>query len=201
MKDDSKRTGLWGPGNNHLVVDENADAARKWIEEFEAYNESQAQQQQEILKACDAHSDILLRDCFPGHLTASALVVDHDCEKVLLHHHAKLGRWLQFGGHCDGDGNLAHVAWRECCEESGIDDLWIMPQVIDVDIHGIPPLGDEPEHKHLDIRFMVFVDGSCRPVASNESKEVRWFDFEELSSLETDDSVLRLAKLAKELEI
>ena len=118
---------------------------------------------------------------------------------MLLHHHAKLERWLQFGGHCDGDGNLVHAAWRECREESGIDDLWIMPQVVDVDIHGIPAIGNEPEHLHLDIRFLVYTDGSNCPTVSSESKEVRWFDFDELISLQTDDSVLRLADLAKRL--
>ena len=115
----------------------------------------------------------------------------------MLHHHAKLDRWLQFGGHCDGDGNLAHAAWRESVEESGIEDLWIYPRVIDVDIHGIPALGGEPAHDHLDIRFLVMTDPDNTPIISEESKDVRWFSFEELESVDTDHSVLRLAELAK----
>ncbi len=134
----------------------------------------------------------MLRIWLPGHLTASALVIDDRWEKVLLHHHAKLERWLQFGGHCDGDGNLAHAAWRECQEESGIEDLWIYPQVIDVDIHGIPEIGSEQAHDHLDIRFLVMTDHRNQPVVSEESKDVRWFAFEELKDLDTDDSVIRL---------
>ena len=188
---------LWGPGNKNLVFKSSASAAREWIENYSPEEKSQQEQRQQILEACDSRPDVLLRSCFPGHLTASALVIDHSCEKVMLHHHAKLDRWLQFGGHCDGDGNLAHAAWRECVEESGIEDLWIYPRVIDVDIHGIPALGGEPAHDHLDIRFLVMTDPDNTPIISEESKDVRWFSFEELENVDTDHSVLRLAELAK----
>lgn len=188
---------LWGPGNENLVFKSSASVAREWIENYSPEEMSQQEQRQQILEACDSRPDVLLRSCFPGHLTASALVIDHFCEKVMLHHHAKLDRWLQFGGHCDGDGNLAHAAWRECVEESGIEDLWIYPRVIDVDIHGIPALGGEPAHDHLDIRFLVMTDPDNTPIISEESKDVRWFSFEELESVDTDHSVLRLAELAK----
>ena len=194
-----KRSDLWGPGDQHLQSDPSVETAQRWIREYSPAEPSQRNQQTEILAACESRPDILFRSCFPGHLTASALVVDHRCEKVLLHHHAKLDRWLQFGGHCDGDGNLAHAAWRECLEESGIEDLWILPQVIDVDIHEIPALGGEPAHDHLDIRFLVMTDGENTPIISQESKDVRWFGFDDLKNIETDHSVLRLAVLAQRL--
>ncbi len=193
------KSDLWGPGNENLVFNSSASVAREWIENYSPKEKSQQEQRQQILEACDSRQDVLLRSCFPGHLTASALVIDHSCEKVMLHHHAKLDRWLQFGGHCDGDGNLAHAAWRECVEESGIEDLWIYPRVIDVDIHGIPALGGEPAHDHLDIRFLVMTDPDNTPIISEESKDVRWFSFEELENVDTDHSVLRLAELAKML--
>ena len=41
--------------------------------------------------------------------------------------HKKLDRWLQFGGHCDGDANLG-VAWRETVEESGMEPPTIVPR-------------------------------------------------------------------------
>ena len=190
---------LWGPGHEKLAFDPSAYVAREWIANYASEEQSQIDQRQIILDACDSRPDILERSCFPGHLTASALVVDHACEKLMLHHHAKLDRWLQFGGHCDGDGNLVHVAWRECLEESGIEDLWIFPQIIDVDIHGIPALGDEPAHDHLDIRFLVMTDPENTPIISSESKDVRWFRFEDLEGIDTDQSVLRLAELAQSM--
>ena len=64
----------------------------------------------------DAH----LRSSLHRHLTASAIAVDPAREQMLLHFHKKLERWLQFGGHCDGDANFLGVAWRETTEESGL---------------------------------------------------------------------------------
>src|SRR5688572_10916647 len=93
----------------------------------------------------DAH----LRSCAPGHFTASALVVDAPGERGLLTHHKKLDRWLQLGGHCDGDSNFAAVALREAQEESGIEGLSIDPRPLDLDIHTIPARTGDPEHLHL----------------------------------------------------
>jgi 8-oxo-dGTP pyrophosphatase MutT (NUDIX family) len=76
------------------------------------------------------------RDCFPGHFTGSALVVSADGSRALLHHHRKLDRWLQFGGHCDGDVNVPRVAQREAFEESGISGLILASaRPFDLDIH------------------------------------------------------------------
>ena len=136
----------------------------------------------------DAH----LRSRLEGHLTASALVLDASLERVLLLHHRKLERWLQLGGHCDGDGNLISVAWRESVEESGISDLEIVPRVIDVDIHEIPARPGEPAHLHLDTRFLVLAPEGAEPVANHESNSLQWMTFEEARGLDVDDSVLRL---------
>ena len=44
-------------------------------------------------------------------------------QRVLLTHHRKLDRWLQLGGHADGDRDLARVALKEAEEESGLAGL------------------------------------------------------------------------------
>jgi 8-oxo-dGTP pyrophosphatase MutT (NUDIX family) len=140
----------------------------------------------------DAH----LRTRLEGHLTASALVVDAARERGLLTHHRKLGRWLQLGGHCDGDANLAHVALREAFEESGIAGLAIDPEPIDVDVHSIPfrqgARGPEPEHWHLDTRFVVHAPRGAELVLSEESLELAWVSPAELANLSADASVVRL---------
>lgn len=140
----------------------------------------------------DAH----LRTCLEGHLTASAILVDASATKVLLTHHKKLGRWLQLGGHCDGDADLARVALREATEESGIDGLGIDPVPIDVDVHVIPAREGEPEHLHLDTRFLVRAPAGAVERASDESLELRWFDRDEARAIDTDDSVRRLLRIA-----
>lgn len=149
--------------------------------------------QRRMLAFVDAHpSDAHLRTQLAGHLTASALVVDHAGERVLLTHHRKLRRWLQLGGHCDGDANLPGVALRECLEESGIEGLAIDPTPIDLDVHTIPARPNEPEHLHLDTRFVVHAPRGAVERISAESIELRWFTPQELDTIETDDSMRRL---------
>jgi 8-oxo-dGTP pyrophosphatase MutT (NUDIX family) len=136
----------------------------------------------------DAHQ----RTRLEGHLTASALVVNHERTHALLTHHKKLGRWLQLGGHCDGDANLARAALREAIEESGIADLAIDPAVVDLDIHAIPARGSEPEHLHLDVRFVVHAPAGARAVISDESHALAWIAPADLDGILTDESVKRL---------
>jgi ADP-ribose pyrophosphatase YjhB (NUDIX family) len=151
---------------------------------------------QRVINFIEAHpQDAHLRSCRPGHLTASALVLDSRGERALLTHHRKLNRWLQLGGHCDGDGNLPRVALKESLEEGGIEDLRIAPEIIDLDIHSIPARPGEPEHLHLDCRFLVLAPEGAEPVASEESYAVRWWPLREIARLGVDDSVLRLVRL------
>lgn len=150
-----------------------------------------------MLAFLDEHPhDAHLRSCLPGHLTASAIVVDAKGERVLLTHHKKLGRWLQLGGHCDGDADLAAVALREATEESGIEGLEIDPVPIDLDIHTIPARKGEPEHLHLDTRFLVRAPVDAQARASDESDELRWFEPAEALAIDTDESVRRLIRKA-----
>ena len=145
----------------------------------------------------DAHR----RELAEGHLTASALVLDAARERVLLTHHRKLGRWLQLGGHCDGDPDLVRVALTEATEESGIEGLRIDPVPIDLDIHTIPARparGNrpaEPEHLHYDTRFVVTAPPGAVEVASEESLSLGWFAPGDLARIDLDDSVRRLFNL------
>jgi 8-oxo-dGTP pyrophosphatase MutT (NUDIX family) len=163
---------------------------------FAPRDAQQAAFRRQFLEFCAAHPDALWRTCLDGHLTASGLIVDAGRERGLLCLHKKLGRWLQLGGHVDGEGNLALAALREAVEESGIGDLCIDPQPIDLDAHRIPARADEPEHWHLDVRYLLVARAGATPVLSSESVELRWFAKRELSSITTDDSVRRLYELA-----
>ena len=129
---------------------------------------------EQILEFCGQHADALHRSCLSGHLTGSALVVDPGRNQALLLHHAKLDRWLQPGGHADGDGNLAAVALREAEEETGIEGLRVVTPAIDLDVHGIPTRGDEPEHLHLDVRFLILTPPNCTVAHNHEALAYRW---------------------------
>ena len=134
------------------------------------------------------------RDCYqPGHFTGSALVVSADGTRALLHHHRKLDRWLQFGGHCDGDENVLRVACREAEEESGIAGLIVASaKPWDLDIHEIPARGAEPAHLHYDVRFMLIAPAGAEGVISAESHALGWFTPEEVMALPVDASVRRM---------
>lgn len=146
-----------------------------------------------IIDAIRDHRDIADRGFRPGHLTGSALVVDHRAERSLLMLHAKLGRWFQPGGHADGNTNLAAVALREAEEETGIADLAIHLPAIDVDIHEVRPPAEDP-HLHLDVRFLVIAPPGAAEIGNEESLALRWVTEGELDDLqpETDASTRRL---------
>ncbi|MEO6711533.1 MAG: NUDIX hydrolase [Planctomycetota bacterium] len=182
--------------NPALARDESLASARALLESYLPRDERQARFRREMLAFLDEHPlDAHRRSCVPGHLTASALVVDATQQRALLTHHRKLNRWLQLGGHCDGDSNLTAVALREAREESGIEDLAIDPRLIDLDIHTIPARPGEAEHLHLDARFVVHAPAGALEVASDESHRLAWIGPSELDLLDSDESVRRLFRL------
>jgi len=132
----------------------------------------------------------------PGHYTGSAWLVSADGERVLLTHHRKLGRWLQLGGHADGDQDLAAVALREAMEESGLAGLTVDPLVFDLDRHSIPARGSEPQHWHYDVRYVVrAADGGEAFVVSEESHALAWRQIATLADdPQADESMRRMAR-------
>jgi len=135
------------------------------------------------------------RDCFPGHYTGSAWLVSPRGTQVLLTHHRKLDRWLQLGGHADGDADLGAVALREAGEESGLQGLVLEPAIYDLDRHWIPPRGADPGHWHYDVRFVVRATKSTDFVLSSESKALAWRDVAEIARNDQfDESMRRMAR-------
>lgn len=145
-----------------------------------------------ILKLIAAHEDIAVRTCRPGHLTGSALVIDPVRRATVLLFHTKLQRWLQPGGHADGDTNLAAVALREAWEETGIEGLSVVTPAIDVDIHQVDP-PKEDAHDHLDVRFLVLAPAGSEFTANHESQDMRWVRPSELDDYDLDDGLRRMA--------
>ena len=150
-----------------------------------------------VLELLDTHGAALAdRTTAPGHLTGSALVVDSDGERVLLMLHAKLRRWLQPGGHADGDHRLAGVALREATEETGIAGLRVLVPAVDVDIHPVDHRDALAEHLHLDVRFVVVAPPGAVEVGNHESLGLRWVTWDELPDAVDEEGILRLARAA-----
>lgn len=137
-------------------------------------------------------------DCFQrslriGHITGSAWIVSPDHAQVVLVHHRKLDRWLQPGGHADGDPDVASVALREAQEETGLTRLRLVrPAIFDVDVHSIPARNDEPAHLHYDIRFLLEADTSEPFRETAETKSIRWVSLNEIHRFTDSESVLRM---------
>ncbi len=129
--------------------------------------------------------DALDRSATPGHLTGSALVLNHNATETLLLFHTKLQRWLQPGGHADGEANLARVALKEATEETGIEGLEIVDPAIDLDIHNVAKPG-APEVLHYDVRFLVFAPEGAEPTRNHESQDIRWVGLSDLDGYDLD---------------
>lgn len=141
-----------------------------------------------------SHSDCFYRSNLKGHITASAFVIDPAACKILLIHHKKLDKWLQPGGHCDGDEDTLAVAIKEVFEETGVQILREDQQVIDLDIHTIPLRKEVPEHEHFDVRYL-FESDSTRPLTRNhETLALQWIPFEDIRKYTDEESVLRSLK-------
>lgn len=124
--------------------------------------------------------DCYKRSLVTGHMTGSAWIVNENADAVLLVHHKKLDRWLQPGGHADGEENIINVATNEAKEETGLRTLRLVDEkIFDIDIHLIPEHNGVKAHLHHDIRFLFQADQSEKIVVSNESNEVAWFSLDE----------------------
>jgi 8-oxo-dGTP pyrophosphatase MutT (NUDIX family) len=135
-----------------------------------------------------------------GHITASAWIVDPERTSAVLLHHRKLDRWLQLGGHVDGDPDVRRAAQREAREESGLRTLRALGECIyDIDVHRIPARGAEPEHDHYDLRMAFEADPRESLVRNDESHDVRWIPLDELDAYAIDESVRRLARKTSSL--
>ncbi len=152
----------------------------------------QAAVRDRMLAFAAIHPDALLRSCTEGHFTASALVVDPGSEQVLVLFHTKLRRWLQPGGHADGDTDLAAAARREATEETGIGGLVVLGGPVDLDIHEVRPPAEDP-HLHLDVRYVVVAPTDSTPHGNHESEALRWVGLDELLGLGADAGLRRLA--------
>jgi len=149
----------------------------------------------QFLQFLNSAPGVFLREHTVGHFTGSAWLVSADGERVLLTHHRKLGRWLQLGGHADGDAELARVALREAEEESGLEGLQVDDAIFDLDCHVIPARGDEPEHWHYDVRYVVRATNQERFTVSDESLDLAWKPICAIATdAQADASLQRMAR-------
>ena len=138
------------------------------------------------------------RSTLEGHITGSSVVLDHQGRALLLFH-ARLGLWVQPGGHLEAGEAPHEGALREANEESGLPDLVVeqrdeAPLLLDVDVHPIPehPKRNEPAHWHHDLCYLARTQApEATRIDPDESKAFRWVPEAELESLPVDGATRR----------
>jgi 8-oxo-dGTP pyrophosphatase MutT (NUDIX family) len=165
------------------------DEALRTLLAWSAPTPEQERLRRDYVEHLERHADGLSRSGPPQHLTGSALVVDGSGENVLLTHHPKAGLWLQFGGHFEPeDTTLWHGAAREAREESGIADLTVLPDIVELNRHDLSAAFGRCT-QHLDVRYVAVAPAGARHAVSEESLDVRWWPATDLPSGAPSDLV------------
>lgn len=169
------------------------------LERYAATHPERAACAAEILDFVRRTPDCFCRSHAAGHITGSAWLVNPANDRVLLTLHHNLKRWMQLGGHADGDADVLRVALREATEESGIGGITpLSTNIMDVDIHLIPanPRKGEGPHFHYDIRYLLQAPHELF-VISDESDDLAWWSPADFAAREAelDEAVRRLARI------
>ena len=125
----------------------------------------------------------------PLHITASALIVHLDSQRVLLRWHERQRAWLQVGGHGDpGESDAVGIALREGREETGLTDLvpWPDAALVHAVIVPVPAKGDEPAHEHADLRFVLATATPSTARPERPDAPLRWLTLAEAEQATTE---------------
>ncbi len=178
-------------------MDPLASSSLRLRQQLEAHAQAQPEQADTaagFVALLDDAQDPFQRSRGAGHFTAGAWLVSANGERLLMTHHRTLGRWLQLGGHADGERDMAAVALKEAQEESGLEGLAVEGDAIfDLDRHWIPARRDVPGHWHYDVRYVVRAGADEHYRVSDESHDLAWRLIEEVAR-DPDESLRRMAQ-------
>ena len=172
------------------------------LESYVSWDDKEEKHRQQILDVVRASPSWWHRRHVPGHVTASGFVTDPSLSLLLLHHHRKLDRWLQLGGHDDGEQDPRRAVLREVREESGLAEFSFYGEggIFDLDVHTIPNSKKMEAHLHLDCRFLLVADPNAALSRSHsESKDLKWFPLDEAVQLMNEVGALRVVEKIRSL--
>ncbi len=162
------------------------------LRQYKGYDSKEENMRIRMLAFMGTYENCFERALLIGHMTASCWVVNKKRDKVLLIDHVKLEKWLQPGGHCDGDENAFNVALKELEEETGVIPQFSNPDIFDVDIHTIPERKGIPEHEHFDLRYLFIANDEHEVVQNHETNAIMWVELESLEKVTEEGSILRM---------
>ena len=154
-----------------------------------------------FLALLSKHEDAFLRSKLDSHITCSAWLLSPDLNAVVMTHHLKLKKWIQLGGHADGQENVIEVARKEAIEESGVSNFELLsPQIFDLEIHHIPSYGEVPEHYHFNTCFAFRAAEQEELTISEESIDLAWVDLNDLEQFTEEENILRMREKTQALK-
>ncbi|MDK1312390.1 NUDIX hydrolase [Pseudoalteromonas ardens] len=172
------------------------------LENYATTYEIEAQYREHMLSFLKSSDDPIYSSNQAGHFTASAWVLSHDRQHVLLTQHAKIGKWFQLGGHIEPeDSSFIDACLREATEESGITSLSSANTfVLDIDIHDIPEYKGIPQHPHYDVTCYFVAPAQAKAIKNAESTQLQWIPLDQVKSLTDDPAIHRMVEKTLELE-
>lgn len=185
----NRKTEGLASGRKKLLID---------LKKYIPFDSHEKEMVEKVISLIESTPDCFHNNSFPAHMTASAWIIDNGLTHLLFTHHRKLNKWLQLGGHADGEENLVNAATREAMEESGLKSVRpAAPGIFDVDIHEIPARKDIPAHYHYDVRYLFKADKDEPLIVSDESHDLKWLDIKEVAQYNSEESILRMLKKSK----
>ncbi|WP_020529239.1 NUDIX hydrolase [Flexithrix dorotheae] len=176
---------------------------KKLLDQLQSYTTTDSHEQamlESTISFVQENEDCFLRSNLKGQVTGSAWIIDPSKTFALFIHHKKLEKWLQPGGHSDGDGDILNVALKEAEEETGLQNfVKVNREIFDIDVHEIPERKGVPAHFHYDVRFAFMADKSQQLVISDESIDLKWIALDEIPDFNNEESILRLVRKTKGL--
>jgi ADP-ribose pyrophosphatase YjhB (NUDIX family) len=169
---------------------------REKLERYNPTDEREIADKVKMLEFLNSHETCFERSLSIGHFTGSCWLINRDGTKFLLTLHKKIGRWLQLGGHADGDSDILRVAMKEAHEESGLEHLeFVSEEIFDIGIYPFPERNGIHAHLHYSVAFLVRASNLNEDIKiSDESLDLRWFEkypFDVMSSVDEEREITR----------
>lgn len=170
----------------------------KWLEEIEnyvPYNQQEEIDKETILAFCRANDDALYRENIDGHMTSTGFVINKEHTKVLMAFHNIYQSYSWTGGHNDGDPNFAYVAEKEVKEETGLQHVQLISNIISLDDLPVDrhiKKGKEViAHRHYNVTYLFDADESEDiRIKEDENSDLKWIPLQELSKWVNEEIML-----------
>lgn len=131
------------------------------------------------------------------HFTATVYIFWQD--RVLLHHHEKLNKYMPPGGHLEPNETPSEAALREVKEETALDVFLIEQENLHVKarnavsiprpflclLENVPAFKDKSAHQHID---MIYLAKLQNPENGNKvPKPFQWYSYTEIESMDQEN--------------